>query len=64
MEREMGQLNLYFLINSLAGGGAEKVLVRLLLYLRPEKVFLLEKDVHYPVDKGILEFISKHSVNW
>jgi len=58
----MGQLNLYFLINSLAGGGAEKVLVRLLPYLKPEKVFLLEKDVHYPVDKSILQGLSKHSV--
>jgi glycosyltransferase involved in cell wall biosynthesis len=53
---------LYFFINSLAGGGAEKVLVRLLPYLKPEKVFILEKDVYYPVDKGILECLSEHSV--
>jgi len=44
-------LRLYFLINSLAGGGAEKVLVRLLHYLKPEKLFLLEKDIAYQIEE-------------
>ncbi|QER41951.1 glycosyltransferase [Thermodesulfobacterium sp. TA1] len=43
--------NIFFLINSLAGGGAEKVLVRLLHYLKPEKLFLLEKDIAYQIEE-------------
>ena len=54
--------NIYFLINSLAGGGAENVLVRLLPFLRPERVFLLEQDVKYALDQELI-FLSKHSVN-
>uniref|UniRef100_A0A7V5XGC4 Glycosyltransferase n=1 Tax=Thermodesulfobacterium geofontis TaxID=1295609 RepID=A0A7V5XGC4_9BACT len=55
-------MKLYFLINSLAGGGAEKVLVRLLPYLRPERLFLLEKDITYQVTQEPT-FLSSHSKN-
>jgi len=55
-------MKLYFLINSLAGGGAEKVLVRLLPYLRPERLFLLEKDITYQVTQEPI-FLSSHSKN-
>ena len=49
---------LYFFINSLAGGGAEAVLIRLLPFLKPKKVFLLEKDIKYPVSQKNIEFLS------
>jgi len=55
--------NLYFLINSLAGGGAEKVAIRLYERLKPEKIILLEKDVAYPVHQEALEFLSNHTKN-
>lgn len=51
---------LFMLINSLGGGGAEAVLVRLLPYLPVEKVFLLEREVDYPVPEGVVEVISSH----
>ncbi|WP_029551362.1 glycosyltransferase [Thermocrinis jamiesonii] len=54
--------NIFFLINSLAGGGAEKVLVRLLHYLKPEKLFLLEKDIAYQVEEEPT-LLSSHSKN-
>jgi len=50
----------HFLINSLAGGGAEKVLIRLLSFLNPEKILLLEKDVAYSIEKNLI-FLSNHS---
>lgn len=53
--------NFYFLINSLSGGGAERVLVWLNDYLKPQKIFLLEKDVKYKIDKSLLVFLSSHS---
>jgi len=53
-------MNLYFLINSLAGGGAEKVLVRLLPFVNVQSVLLLEKEVVYSIDKP-LAFLSSHS---
>ncbi len=53
---------LYFLINSLGGGGAERVSLRLLSILNPERVFLLERDVSYAVDRGRLEFLSDHTI--
>ena len=52
---------LYFLINSLAGGGAEKVLLRLLDYIQPRRVFLVERDVEYRVNREILKVLSSHS---
>jgi len=54
--------NIFFLINSLAGGGAEKVLVRLLHYLKPEKLFLLEKDIAYQIEEEPT-LLSSHSKN-
>jgi len=53
----------YFLINSLAGGGAEAVLVRVLPHLNPKKVFLLEKDIKYSIDNSIVYILSKHTTN-
>lgn len=54
---------LYFLINSLAGGGAETVLVRIARFLKPEKIFLLEKEIRYPVDENSISFLSNHTRN-
>jgi len=56
------KVSIYFLINSLAGGGAEKVLVRLLNYLKPKKVFLIEQDVKYEVNQKLISFLSSHSI--
>jgi glycosyltransferase involved in cell wall biosynthesis len=51
---------IYFLINSLAGGGAEAVAVRLSEYLPVANFILLERDVKYKTDKPIF-FLSNHS---
>jgi glycosyltransferase involved in cell wall biosynthesis len=53
-------VKLYFLINSLAGGGAEKVAVRLSEHLPISAFILLERDVKYKTDKPIF-FLSNHS---
>ncbi|MCM8757817.1 MAG: glycosyltransferase [Candidatus Omnitrophica bacterium] len=52
---------LYFLINSLAIGGAETVLVRIAKFLKPKEIFLLEKEIRYPVDKNSISFLSNHT---
>ncbi len=49
-----------FLINSLAGGGAQKVAIRLSEYLPVSAFILLERDVKYNTDKPIF-FLSNHS---
>jgi len=49
-----------FLINSLAGGGAEKVAIRLSDHLPISAFILLERDVKYKTDKPIF-FLSNHS---
>ncbi len=53
-------VKLYFLINSLAGGGAEKVAIRLSEHLPVSDFILLERDVKYKTDKPIF-FLSNHS---
>jgi glycosyltransferase involved in cell wall biosynthesis len=53
-------VKLYFLINSLAGGGAEKVAIRLSEYLPTSAFILLERDVKYKTDKPVF-FLSNHS---
>jgi glycosyltransferase involved in cell wall biosynthesis len=53
-------VKLYFLINSLAGGGAEKVAIRLSEHLPISAFILLERDVKYKTDKPIF-FLSNHS---
>jgi len=53
-------VKLYFLINSLAGGGAEKVAIRLSDHLPMSAFILLERDVKYKTDKPIF-FLSNHS---
>jgi len=53
-------VKLYFLINSLAGGGAEKVAIRLSEHLPVSAFILLERDVKYKTDKPIF-FLSNHS---
>ncbi|MCX8128202.1 MAG: glycosyltransferase [Synergistetes bacterium] len=52
---------MYFLINSLAGGGAEKVVVNLMKVFPVSKVFLLEKDVKYQVPEEKMFFLSNHT---
>ncbi|MBC7320002.1 glycosyltransferase [bacterium] len=54
-------MSLYFLINSLAGGGAEAVLVRIAKYLKPKKIFLLEREVKYTIDESLISFLSNHT---
>ncbi len=49
-----------FLINSLAGVGAQKVAIRLSEYLPVSAFILLERDVKYNTDKPIF-FLSDHS---
>jgi glycosyltransferase involved in cell wall biosynthesis len=49
-----------FLINSLAGGGAEKVAIRLSEHLQVSAFILLERNVKYKTDKPIF-FLSNHS---
>lgn len=56
----LGERNVYFLINSLAGGGAERVVVNLSKFLPIRKIFLLERDVQYETNVP-LEFISNHN---
>jgi glycosyltransferase involved in cell wall biosynthesis len=53
-------VKLHFLINSLAGGGAEKVAIRLSEHLPISAFILLERDVKYKTDKPIF-FLSNHS---
>jgi glycosyltransferase involved in cell wall biosynthesis len=53
-------VKLYFLINSLAGGGAEKVAIRLSEHLPVSAFILLERDVKYKTDKPIF-FLNNHS---
>jgi glycosyltransferase involved in cell wall biosynthesis len=53
-------VKLYFLINSLAGGGAEKVAIRLSEHLPVSAFILLEIDVKYNTDKPIF-FLSNYS---
>lgn len=53
-------VKLYFLINSLAGGGAEKVAMRLSEHLPMSAFILLERDVKYKTDKQVF-FLSNHS---
>jgi len=52
--------HILFLINSLAGGGAQKVAISLSEYLPISAFILLERDVKYKTDKPIF-FLSNHS---
>jgi len=52
---------LYFLINSLEGGGAEAVLIRLKEYLKPTKIFLIQKEIKYSIEKNLITFLSNHT---
>lgn len=63
LENSMKELNnnLYFLINSLHGGGAERVAVNLLKVLSVKKVYLLEKDIKYETNAHI-EILSNHTI--
>jgi len=53
-------VKLFFLINSLAGGGAEKVAIRLSEHLPVYAFILLERDIKYKTDKPVF-FLSNHS---
>jgi glycosyltransferase involved in cell wall biosynthesis len=59
LEGEM-DVKLYFLINSLAGGGAERVAMRLSEHLPTSAFILLERDIKYKTNKPIF-FLSNHS---
>jgi len=52
---------IYFLINSLGGGGAENVLIRIKDFIKPSKIFLLEKEIKYQIENFLVEFISNHT---
>jgi glycosyltransferase involved in cell wall biosynthesis len=52
---------IYFLINSLGGGGAENVLIRLKDFIKPYKIFLLEKEIKYQIENYLIEHISNHT---
>jgi len=54
-------MNSFLLLNSLAGGGAERVAVNLFRKLEFDKIFLLERDVKYEVPKEKLIFLSSHT---
>ena len=53
---------MYFLINSLGKGGAERVVARLSKYLKPSKIFLLERDISQKVSVEVVP-LSNHTVN-
>jgi glycosyltransferase involved in cell wall biosynthesis len=57
----MNTKRIYFLLNSLAGGGAEAVAVRLSEHIPIAKFILIEKDVKYQPNKEII-FLGKHSI--
>jgi glycosyltransferase involved in cell wall biosynthesis len=59
MEGKM-DVKIYFLINSLSGGGAESVAIRLTKHLPVDKFILLEQDIKYQLDKHII-FLSNHT---
>ena len=52
---------IYFLINSLGGGGAESVLIRIKDYIKPNKIFLLEREIKYPIENSLIEILSNHN---
>lgn len=58
---DVNNIDLYFLINSLAGGGAENVVLRLSRALNPKAIFLLERDVDYHVDGINIIYLSQHT---
>ena len=60
--RKPSNQSVNFLINSLAGGGAEAVLTRILPFLNVKNVSILERDVKYPVDENKLKFLSNHTL--
>jgi glycosyltransferase involved in cell wall biosynthesis len=60
VERKV-DVKLYFLINSLAGGGAEAVALRLLPFLMPQNFILLEKDVKFQIDDSLVYMLSNHT---
>ncbi|MEM3872040.1 MAG: glycosyltransferase [Nitrososphaeria archaeon] len=54
-------MNIFFLINSLSVGGAERVALNLAKILPVQKLFLLEKDVKYSSENLNLQFLSNHT---
>ncbi|PJJ75651.1 glycosyltransferase involved in cell wall biosynthesis [Thermoflavifilum aggregans] len=53
-------MSLYFLINSLNGGGAERVAVNLSESFSPERLILLERDKAYEIPADKIYFLSSH----
>lgn len=51
------------MINSLGEGGPPMVMLRLASFLAPERIFLLEDRVEYPVDRGKLELLPPRFLN-
>lgn len=54
-------MKLFILINSLLGGGAEKVVLNLTKILPIDKIFLLEKDIKYELPDEKAVFLSNMS---
>ncbi len=54
-------MNLYFLLNSLAGGGAERVAVNLSKILPVKSLLLLEREIKYEIPEGKIVFLSSHT---
>lgn len=54
-------MKLFILINSLLGGGAEKVVLHLTKILPIDKIFLLEKDIKYELPDEKVVFLSNMS---
>ncbi len=52
----------FILINSLYGGGAERVALNLFRSLNLEKIFLLEQDIKYEIPKEKIIFLSNHNI--
>ncbi|MEO0203334.1 MAG: glycosyltransferase, partial [candidate division WOR-3 bacterium] len=54
-------MNLYFLLNSLAGGGAERVAVNLSKILPVKRFVLLEREIKYEIPEEKIVFLSSHT---
>ncbi len=54
-------MSFFLLLNSLSGGGAERVAVNLFKALNFKKIFLLEKEIKYEIPEEKIEYLSNHT---
>ncbi|WPM31728.1 glycosyltransferase [Hydrogenobacter sp. T-2] len=54
-------MDIYFLLNSLAGGGAERVAVNLSKILPVKRLLLLEREIKYEIPEEKIVFLSSHT---